>query len=114
MHPRKHVIQIVCLLLITLSGLLLGASQNSWHLAAFAFLGGFISFVLVDRLGLFYLSGWLANVASILILAYAMKDFYGGDSATKLISVGHLLVYLQTVLLFQHCTCLHMAQRRGG
>ena len=104
MHPRKLVIQIVCLLLITASGLLLGASQNSWHLAAFAFLGGFISFVLVDRLGLFHLSGWLANVASILILVYAMKDFYGGDSASKLISVGNLLIYLQTVLLFQKKT----------
>ncbi len=104
MHPRKHVIQIVCLMLITMSGLLLGTSQNSWGLPAIAFLGGLVGLIVVDWWRLFHLTGWLANTASILILLYAMKDFYGGDSAAKLISVGELLVYLQTVLLFQKKT----------
>ena len=104
MHPRRRVIQITCLLLITISGLLLGASQGVWQLTFISFLGGFLGLLLVDWLRVIRIQGWLANTASILILLFAMKDFYGGDSAAKLISVGQLLVYLQTVLMFQEKT----------
>ena len=104
MHPRRRVIQVTCMLLITLSGLLLGASQGVWQLTFISFLGGFLGLLLVDWLRVIRIQGWLANTASILILLFAMKDFYGGDSAAKLISVGQLLVYLQTVLMFQEKT----------
>ncbi|MCH2181172.1 MAG: DUF3488 and transglutaminase-like domain-containing protein [Mariniblastus sp.] len=104
MHPRKQMVEWTCLLLVTVSGFLLGASQNSVMLTMIAFTGALLPLILVDWLRLFYLRGWLANVASILILLYAMKDFYGGNSTTKLISVGQLLIYLQTILLFQKKT----------
>lgn len=104
MHPRKSMAQWTCLLLVTVSGFLLGASQNSLILTLIAFAGALLALILVDWLRLFYLSGWLANVASILILLYALRDFYGGNSTAKLVSVGQLLVYLQTILLFQKKT----------
>ena len=104
MHPRSRIIQLTCLLLISISGFLLGTSQGSLQITVTAIAGGIAGFLLVDYWRLFHLSGWLANAASILILLFALQDFYGGDSAVKLTSVGRLLIYLQTVLLFQQKT----------
>ncbi len=104
MYPRRRYIEFAFIVLISLSGLLIGLSHDNRPLLWTAIAGAVVSFLLVDYLRLFHLSGWLANIASILILLYAMRDFVGGDSAVKLISVAKLLVYLQCVLVFQEKT----------
>lgn len=104
MYPRRRYIEFAFIVLIALSGLLLGISHDNQPLLWTAIVGAFVSFVVVDYFRLFHLSGWLANIASILILLYAMRDFFGGDTAIKLISVAMLLVYLQCVLVFQRKT----------
>ncbi|MEM7784711.1 MAG: transglutaminaseTgpA domain-containing protein, partial [Planctomycetota bacterium] len=58
-------------------------------------------FLAVDIFKIFKIRGIMANIASIMILLLAMKDFLPGDSNGKLESVATLLVYLQTVLMFQ-------------
>lgn len=104
MYPRRRYIEIAFVLLICLSGILLGVSHDNKPLLWTAVAGALVSFFLVDYFRLFHLTGWLANIASVLILLYAMRDFFGGDSAVKLISVAVLLVYLQCVLVFQRKT----------
>ena len=101
MYPRRRYIEICFVILIAISGVLIGVSHDNQPLLWTAIAGAALSFLLVDLARLFHLSGWLANVASVLILLYAMRDFFGGDSAVKLVSVAKLLVYLQCVLVFQ-------------
>ncbi len=104
MTKVKRLLQISLVSLVAVSGLLLGLSQGNMRLSFVAITGGLIAFFVVDLLRMFQLKGWLANVASIVILVFAMKDFMKGDSAIKLIAVSNLLVYLQTVLMFQEKT----------
>lgn len=104
MYPRRRYIELAFVVLICLSGILLGGSHDNQPLLWTAVVGACVSFILVDYFRLFQLSGWLANIASVLILLYAMRDFLGGDTAIKLISVAMLLVYLQCVLIFQRKT----------
>lgn len=104
MHPRRRFIQLTCVLLVSISGTLLGLSQGTWQLTVLSVAGAVAGFLIVDYLQWFRLQGWLANIASILILLYAMSEFYSSANALKLISVGKLLVYLQTVLMFQEKT----------
>ncbi len=104
MHPRRRFIQLTCVLLVSISGTLLGLSQGTWQLTVLSVAGAMAGFLIVDYLQWFRLQGWLANIASILILLYAMSEFYNSENALKLVSVGKLLVYLQTVLMFQEKT----------
>jgi transglutaminase-like putative cysteine protease len=103
-YPHSRILQLTIVALLCLSGQLLGSSHGSQALTIIAVSGALAGFVLVDLFRWFHLSGWMANVASVLILIIAMKDFLDGDSATKLMSVAKLLVYLQTVLIFQKKT----------
>ena len=96
--------RIALVLMTCLSGILLGLSQGNNQLMAIACGGAIAGWLIVDVLRLFQLQGWVANAASIGILIYAMSDFFGGDGASKLISTSKLLVYLQTVLMFQEKT----------
>ncbi|MFT5303336.1 MAG: hypothetical protein ACI814_004155 [Mariniblastus sp.] len=100
----KRLIQITLFALALVSSALLGLGLESTHLIVIAFIGATIGFVVTDLLRLFRIDGTLANIASIVILFLAMKDFFSEDSTGKLVSVAHLLVYLQTVLMFQEKT----------
>lgn len=97
----KRQIQITLYVLVLISSLLLGLSLESPRLIVIAIVGATIGFVVTDLLRLFRIEGVLANIASIVILILAMKDFFPEDSTGKLVSVANLLVYLQTVLMFQ-------------
>ena len=103
--PRIHrLTQISLYLLAICSSLMLAISISSWFLFVVAIGGALGGFVLTDSWKICHLRGWVANFVSILILFLAMKDFFPADSAGKLVSVAHLLVYLQTVLMFQEKT----------
>jgi hypothetical protein len=100
----KKILPFVLFLLVLVSSLVLGLSLDSNRLIAIAFVGATIGFFVTDLLKLFRIRGVLANVASVVILVLAMRDFLPRDSAGKLESVANLLVYLQTVLMFQEKT----------
>ncbi len=100
----KRLIQFTLFILVLISSLLLGMSLESNRLIMIAVVGATIGFVVTDLLKLFRIEGVLANVASIVILVLAMKDFFPENSVGKLVSVANLLVYLQTILMFQKKT----------
>ena len=100
----KRKIQITLFVLVLISSTLLGLSMESMRLILIGIIGAALGFLITDWLKLFKIDGILANIASILILILAMKDFFGVDNIGKLVAVSNLLVYLQTVLLFQEKT----------
>ena len=87
-----------------ISGLLLGMSLGSWRMTLIAVIGAVLGYLCTDYFRLLRIEGVIANTASVAILFLAMKDFLPEDSTGKLISVANLLVYLQTVLMFQEKT----------
>ena len=99
-----RIIRLTVLLLVVVSGGLLGLSLGSFRLTMIACGGAFLGFLLADQFKCFHVDGLLANIASVTILVLAMKDFWPEDSTGKLISVANLLVYLQTVLMLQKKT----------
>ena len=99
-----RIIRLCVLLLVVVAGGLLGLSLGSFRLTMIACGGAFLGFLLSDQFKCFHIDGLLANIASVTILVLAMKDFWPEDSTGKLISVANLLVYLQTVLMFQKKT----------
>ena len=104
MPDVKRLVQITLLVLAIVSSSLLGLGLESPRLILIAVAGAAIGFMVADVLKLFRIEGALANIASIIILFLAMKDFFVVDSTGKLVSVANLLVYLQTVLMFQEKT----------
>lgn len=101
MEAIKRKLEIVLLLLAIISCVLVGFSTSNLSLAVVGVVGGIAGFVITDRLGVFSLDGWLANLASLSILYLVFRDFSDGDQTQKLEAVAQLLVYLQTILMFQ-------------
>ena len=101
METIRQKIEVVLLLLAIVSSLLVGFSINDFSLTTVGVIGAVTGFIVCDRLGLFSLDGWLANIASLSILYLVFRDFSDGDQRQKLEAVAHLLVYLQTILVFQ-------------
>ena len=104
MLKTKRITVIFLYLLAITSSVMLSMSIGSNLLLAVALIGTTAGFLIADLWGKFRIDGWMANCVSIVILVLAMKDFLPSDSAGKLISVANLLVYLQTVLMFQDKT----------
>ncbi len=100
----KRYLQITIFPLVILSGILLGSAMESSSMIAVAIIGALLGFLTVDLLKWFQLQGMIANLVSIGILVLAMWDFFDLDGTGKLIAVANLLVYLQTVLMFQDKT----------
>ncbi len=101
MRRIERSVQIVFVLLVCISGLLLGFSQRDATLAYVAVVSALGGFFLSDIFRWVQLRSWVANVLSIVVLFFAMRTFFGGDSGSQLVAVANLLVYLQLVLLFQ-------------
>jgi transglutaminase-like putative cysteine protease len=101
MFTLKRALELVFLGLVYLSSVLLGFSQGNWKLAIISIIGGTLAWVLVDWLNLVRMPRWLANVLSIGVLVLTMRDFFINESSLQLLAVANLLVYLQTILLFQ-------------
>ncbi|MFO0036209.1 MAG: DUF3488 and DUF4129 domain-containing transglutaminase family protein [Planctomycetota bacterium] len=101
MITLKRALELTFLGLVYLSSALLGFSQGSWQLAAIGAAGATLAWLLVDWLGWVQMPRWLANLLSIGVLVLTMRDFFRQDSSLQLVAVANLLVYLQTILLFQ-------------
>jgi transglutaminase-like putative cysteine protease len=101
MFTLKRALELVFLGLVYLSAVLLGFSQGNWKLAIISIIGGTLAWILVDWLNLIRMPRWLANVLSIGVLVMTMRDFFTNESSLQLLAVANLLVYLQTILLFQ-------------
>lgn len=99
-----QLIRFSLVILVITSGSLLGVSLSNFWLTIIVLVTGVGGYVITDRLKWLRLDGLLANIASILILIIAMKDFFPEDSTGKLMSVAHLLIYLQALLMFQEKT----------
>ena len=101
MFTVRRALELVFFLMVILSSLLMGYSQDNWQLAAISAIGALVAWIIVDWLKWFQMPRWIANVLSVGVLVVTMKDFFSRDSSLQLISVANLLVYLQTILLFQ-------------
>ncbi len=101
MDAIKRKLEIVVLLLAIISCALVGFSTSNLSLAIVGMCGAVAGFIVTDRVGFFALDGWLANLASLSILYLVFRDFSDGDQTQKLEAVAQLLVYLQTILMFQ-------------
>jgi transglutaminase-like putative cysteine protease len=101
MFRIESFIRLMICIMVLISGTLLGISLSSHRLVWIALVAGISGHIITDRLRWFHLDGILANVASILILITAMRDFFPQDSSGKLVSVANLLIYLQSLLMFQ-------------
>ena len=104
MYPHLLKVQILMGVLVLIGGYVLGNSVGSGMMVTASFAGTLCAFVIVDRLKITELSGWSANLVMVGILIFSMRDFVGGDSTTKLVSVAKLLTYLQVALFFQKKT----------
>lgn len=104
MLSTKRLLQINLFVAVLISSTLLGIALESSSMIAVGVIGASLGFIFTDLIRLFHLRGLIANIASLLILYLAMKDFFALDGTGKLISVANLLVYLQTVLMFQEKT----------
>lgn len=104
MNNTKRLLQVNLFVAVLVSSTLLGIAMESMSMIAVGVIGATLGFLITDLMHLFQLRGVIANIASVLILFLAMKDFFSVDGTGKLVSVANLLVYLQTVLMFQNKT----------
>ena len=104
MPTAKRTLQINLLVMVLLSGLLLGWSMASIPIIVVAITGAILGFVICDWLKLFRIEGVLANVVTWGILLFVMWDFFSIDGPAKLVAVATMLTYLTNVLMFQRKT----------
>ena len=104
MPNAKPALLINLLVMVLLSGLLLGWSMESVAIVVVTFAGALLGFVVCDWFKLFRIEGLLANVVTVSILVLVMWDFFSIDGHNKLIAVGTMLTYLTNVLMFQRKT----------
>lgn len=97
----ERLLQFAFLLLVSTSGLLLAFSQQDSRLAMVAIFSATMGLIFCDTLKWIRLKSWVANILSVVVLVFAMRTFFDGDTGGQLVAVANLLVYLQLVLLFQ-------------
>ena len=68
MGSLRQKIEVVLLLLAVVGCLLVGVSVGDLSLTFVGVMGAIAGFVVCDRLRLFSLDGWLANIASLSVL----------------------------------------------
>lgn len=102
MKRIERILQILVIITISLSGLLLGMSQGDFEPFFIAIIAASAAWVFVDVFKWFSLPQWLANLIAIVVTAFTVASFFfTGDPVRQLLGVGKLLVYLQSILLFQ-------------
>ena len=104
MPNARPALKINLLVMVLLSGLLLGWSMESIAIIFVAVAGAILGFVVCDWLKLFRIEGVLANVVTLSILVVVMWNFFSVDGHHKLIAVATMLTYLTNVLMFQRKT----------
>jgi len=101
MFKSEVLLHVAVLATVSLGGILLGMGQRDWFPTLLAVGGAALAYLITEVWRLFRLDQWFANLAAILVTAYALFGFGEGDRIYQLIVVANLLVYLQTILLFQ-------------
>ena len=101
MPNANLALKINLLVMVLLSGLLLGWSMDSISIMVVSLIGATLGFVICDWYKLFRIEGGLANVVTLSILVLVMWDFFSVDGPSKLVSVATMLTYLINVLMFQ-------------
>ena len=98
----ERTLPFLILATVALSGLLLGMGQGDYEPFIVAVSGATAAYVLVDWWKWFRLPNWIANLLAIIVTIITVSNFYfTNDSVRHLLGVGKLLVYLQTILMFQ-------------
>ncbi|MCO6459222.1 MAG: DUF3488 domain-containing protein [Pirellulaceae bacterium] len=100
MHVER-TLQILMGLLAALGTILLGMGQRNLMLPALMVFAVVTSIVFTDSLGWFRLHRAVANLAAIVAVVFSLSDFLQNDTQRQLLSIAHLLIYLQVVLLYQ-------------
>ena len=102
MNRIRTTLQILVIMTLALSGLLLGMSQGDFEPLLIALSAALVAWVSVDVFRWFSLPQWLANLVALIVTAVTVASFFfTGDAIRQLLGVGKLLVYLQSILLFQ-------------
>ncbi|MBX3419370.1 MAG: DUF3488 domain-containing protein [Pirellulaceae bacterium] len=104
MNRNRRSLEILFLSLVVVSAFLLGMGQGNIALSVIAISLAVAAWIFVDWLKLFRIPRWVANVVSIGILIWTMSYFFEAQSGAQLIAVANLLVYLQSLILFQEKT----------
>jgi len=104
MPKAKLALQINLLVMVLISGLLLGWSMSSISIMVVATVGALLGFIICDWFELFRIEGALANVVTWGILFFVMWNFFLVDGPGKLVAVATMLTYLINVLMFQRKT----------
>lgn len=97
-------LQIGLATLASLGTLVLGMGQDSPALPLLAIFASVASVIFTDALGWVRLNRVLANIAALGAAVFSLSNFMFNDSEHQLLSIAHLLVYLQVILLFQQKT----------
>lgn len=100
MHVER-TLQILMGLLAALGTILLGMGQRNPMLPGLMIFAVVTSIVFTDSLGWFRLHRAVANLAAIVAVVFSLSDFLKNDTQRQLLSIAHLLIYLQVVLLYQ-------------
>ena len=98
---NERLLQISLMALLITSTTMLAISISHYYLIPVAIVTVVGSFLVTDVSRWISIEGLFANTASLAILMLSLNEFYYADSAGKLIAVAKLLVFLQTVLVFQ-------------
>jgi protein-glutamine gamma-glutamyltransferase len=102
MTRLESVLKQLVIVSLSLSAMLLGMSQGTAQPLLIASGAALLAWLVVDMLEWFSLPQWLANVLALIVTIFTVAVFFfTGDPTTQLIGVGNLLIYLQSILLFQ-------------
>jgi transglutaminase-like putative cysteine protease len=94
-------LQILMGTLAALGTILLGMGQRNLTLPTLMLFVVVTSIVFTDILGWFRLHRTVANLAAVVAVVFSLSDFLQVDTQRQLLSIAHLLIYLQVILLYQ-------------
>jgi hypothetical protein len=96
--------QINLALVAVLGTLLLGSAQGSFALPVLAVVSAAAAIYWTDIRGAVRLNGALANLAALVAVAISVSEVVQAEATQQLVAIANLLIYLQTILLFQEKT----------
>ncbi len=99
-----RLMQINLAVVAVLGTMLLGSAQGSIALPLLAVGSASAALYWTDLRGRIRLSGGVANLAALLAVAVSVSEVVRSDASEQLVAIANLLIYLQTILLFQEKT----------
>lgn len=96
--------QINLAIVAVLGTLLLGSAEGSYALPLLAVVSAAAAIYWTDIRGRIRLTGGVANLAALIAVAVSVSEVVRADASEQLVAIANLLIYLQTILLFQEKT----------